>query len=170
MALTVEDGSGKSDADSYISLVDADIYVAAHSVDAGWTAATDPNKEKALRRATQYLDLEYGGRWKSDRTNEDQALDWPRTAADDRDEYAFDSNEMPSKLLDACCECAVRFITEDMMPDFADPGIVQSKSVRVGPISESVTYSGGSEPGKGYPIVEMLLRGLLVNTAMVSRG
>lgn len=170
MALVVEDGSGKADAESYLSEADADAYNTAHSASTDWSGASTVEKEVALRRATQYLDMEYGARWKGMRSNEDQALDWPRYDADDRDEVVLDSNEMPQRLLDATAECAERFITEDMLPDQTDPGVVTSTSVRVGPLSEAKTYSGGKEPGKGYPVVEALLRGLLAVQGMVVRG
>ena len=56
MALVVEDGTGKTDADSYLSLVDADAYNLAHSASTDWNGAVEAVKEKALRLATQYLD------------------------------------------------------------------------------------------------------------------
>ena len=55
----VEDGTGKSDANSYITEAAADQYVENHSGDAAWLAGQQADKEKALRLATQYIDNEY---------------------------------------------------------------------------------------------------------------
>ena len=74
MALVVEDGTGLSTAESYISVADADTY---HS-DRGnalWTG-TDAVKEEALRQATEYLDATYD--WKGSISLTTQALNWPR--------------------------------------------------------------------------------------------
>lgn len=170
MALIVEDGTGKSTAESYLSEADGDSYHTAHANSTDWSGATTGEKEIALRRASQYLDMVYGAQWKGSRANEDQALDWPRVWADDRDDVAILHTELPQRLKDACAEAAERMLTEEMMPVQADPGVLQSSSVKVGPISTSKTYQGGRTPGKGYPKVEALVRGLLKVTGMVSRG
>lgn len=53
MALTVEDGTGLVDADSFVTLEEADAYhTAAGSTN--WTG-TDESKEQALRRASRFL-------------------------------------------------------------------------------------------------------------------
>ena len=53
MALIVEDGSGKLDSESYISVADCTTYCTAHGLTA-WTG-TDAAKETALRNATSSM-------------------------------------------------------------------------------------------------------------------
>ena len=43
MALTHEDGTGKADAESYLSVTDADTYHTAHGDPAAWSGATTAN-------------------------------------------------------------------------------------------------------------------------------
>lgn len=170
MALIVEDGTGKTNAESYLSVTDADTYNLAHSSSALWTAATNEVKEKALRLATQYLDVRYNGRWKSFRTNETQALAWPRAYAIDDDGYYWDSDQMPQRLKDATAELALRVVGGDtLFADITKPGVISSTSVTVGPISKSVSYAGGYNQVKGYPLIDGLVR-QLISTGTLERG
>jgi hypothetical protein len=107
MALIVEDGSGKSDAQSYVSVTDADDYHANHSASTDWSGADTADKEKALRLATQWLDATYHGRWKGVRFSADQALDWPRDSVE-LDGYVLSVSDLPQQLLDATCEMALK--------------------------------------------------------------
>jgi hypothetical protein len=170
MALTVEDGSGLANANSYLSVADADTYNTNHTNSTDWGNASTAEKEQALRRATQYIDMMYGARWKGIRVYETQALAWPRANVTDYDGYLIDHDEMPQKLKDACAEAAERLITEEMMPDQSDTGTVKSRSVRVGPISESLAYTDGDPSEKAYPKVDKLLRELLQTTGLIRRA
>ena len=78
MSLICEDGSGKSDSESYISVADASSYHTARGNTAWAALATDALREAALRRATDYMRQAYRSRWQGYKVNEDQALDWPR--------------------------------------------------------------------------------------------
>jgi hypothetical protein len=170
MALVVEDGTGKTNADSYLSITDADTYNTNHSASALWIAASEAAKEKALRLATQYLDVRYGNSWKSFRTNENQSLNWPRAYVQDNDGYYFDSNEIPKKLKDAAAELALRVINGDtLFADISKPGVISSTSVSVGPISKSVTYSGGYNQVKKYPLIDGLVKSL-ISSGTLERG
>jgi hypothetical protein len=170
MALVVEDGTGKTNADSYLSLTDADAYHLIHSVSAAWASATEAVKEKALRLATQYLDVRYNGLWKSYRTNETQALAWPRAYVQDSDGYYLDSDEMPQRLKDATAELALRVVEGDtLLDDISKPGVISSSSISVGPISKSITYSGGYNQVKKYPLIDGLVK-QFISTGTLERG
>jgi hypothetical protein len=56
MTLIVEDGSGKSDADSYISIADITDYNEKYVGDTDWATLAVDAQERAARNATQYLD------------------------------------------------------------------------------------------------------------------
>lgn len=171
MALVVETGSGSSTAESYLSVADADIYWTNRGSPTTWDSATTAEKEQALRIGTQYLDAKYHLRWLGSRSNEDQALDWPRSNVEDRDGYWIDSDSIPQALKNALAEAAYRHLleTNGLMPDVGTPGITQ-ESVTVGPISKSTSYSGTKSGLKRFSLVEALLKGLITATGRVDRG
>ena len=55
MALVIEDGTGKSDADSFISLVDARAFAAKYGIT---LPVNDTAAEVALRQGCQYVELQ----------------------------------------------------------------------------------------------------------------
>ena len=75
MALVVEDGTGVTGADSYVSIAEADTYAAANGL-TSWASATAAAKEIALRQATRYVDTRY--RFRGSRLGLRQPLEWPR--------------------------------------------------------------------------------------------
>lgn len=76
MALIVEDGTGLENSDSYISVLDADAYLAMYGSPDSWTTASEATKQVALRNATRYLDSAI--RWPSKKLSTEQSLQWPR--------------------------------------------------------------------------------------------
>lgn len=145
MALTVEDGTGLPNADSYLSVVAADGYHAAMG-NTDWASAGTPGKEAALRRATQYLNTRYP--WKGEPLTTTQALAWPRTSA-----------QWPvRRLQDATAELALRAAEQGSL--YADEGAAAVKSETVGPIS--VTYADAQRGQVKFTIVEDLLAGLIM--------
>jgi len=173
MALVVEDGSSKTDANSYLSVDDADAYNTNHTNSTDWSGAETADKEKALRRATQYLDMRFNMMWRGVRSERAQALDWPRFDVEDYDGYAIYGDEIPQCLKDACAELALRALDEEIMPDLAAGGgaLLKSKSVKVGPISSSKVYgTAGSSPFKRYTKVDALIRELIIPAGQIVRG
>ncbi len=162
MALIVEDGSGKSDAEAYVSVADADTYHANRSGNSTWAAAADDVKERALRLATQWLDTTYKELWAGVRWSDSQLLDWPRICVT-VDSLARSSDEIPTQLTEASAELAFKIVVDGdtLFNDVAKDGDVHSTSVRVGPITKSVTYLGGSVGVKSYRLIEALIKPLL---------
>lgn len=129
MALEVEDGTGKDDAESYISVEGANTYHANRG-NTTWTALTDEQCEQALRKATDYMTQVYRLRWKGTRVTSTQALDWPRNWVE-RDEYSyvtmngaqviggfmyFPNDEVPTEVANACAELALIASTTTLNP------------------------------------------------------
>lgn len=145
MSLIVEDGTGLTTAESYVSVADADAYHSAFG-NTAWTGTTGA-KEIALRRATQYIDSRY--RFRGVRKDADQALEWPRVwyEPDGRTE------SWPPKLLEqACCEAALRALSDTLRADVSADQVTEET---VGPIT--VKYAGKSGQTR-YPVVDDLLR------------
>lgn len=109
---------GATTADSYATLAAADAYHADRG-NAAWTGA-DALKEAALRRATAWLDGRYSARWPGVRSfGRDQALDWPRGYAVDRDGYDINAAAIPAEVVHATCEAALRELVKpgSLSPD-----------------------------------------------------
>ena len=172
MSLIVEDGTGKTDSESYISVVDANTYHTSHGCPASWVGARDDAKEVALRIATQYIDSYYGALWLGIRFSAGQALDWPRAGVTTRDGYHLDSAIMPAALKQATCIAALKELESSgsLLPDVADTGSILSTDVSVGSISEKVTYAGGKTGLKKFTLLASILRGLMYPHGFVERG
>lgn len=155
MALIVEDGTGRADAESYASVAQADAYHAAMGA-ASWAAATEGEREIALRKATAYVEAGYA--WRGERVSSTQALAWPRVGAC-RDGIELPSDEIPVQLRRAVFELALKSLTSELMPDVA-PEVVTAESV--GPISTS--YGAARNGGlTRFSLVDAMLRGLVLS-------
>lgn len=162
MALIVEDGTGRADAESYISVADADTYHAARGATA-WAGYSTSDKEAALRRATEYMVQFYRLRWAGYRYTSTQALDWPRAEVPIVDapsgygsfSAVYATNVVPVAVQRACAELALRSAGgTTLAPDVA----AQKKRTKVGPIETE--YADGARQSSYYQAVEMLLRPL----------
>lgn len=157
MALTVEDGTGLSDADTYASTAYAGTYLTARGMNTAWDAATTNTKEVALRRATAWLDEVFAERWKGVKMVSTQALEWPRSFAYDQDGAAIEG--IVDELKKATVEIAYRVVVDSTVldSDEAAASNVAASSVTVGPISVSDTFSGAATTAKKFPVVNRLL-------------
>lgn len=162
MAIVVEDGTGKADAESYISVSDASSYHSARG-NAAWAAlASDTVREQCLRKATEYLTQVYGQAWAGYRVTTTQALDWPRYEVPRRDIGAvgyllafWSATEVPEPVKRACAELALRASSGDLLGDVGRPTIEET----VGPIT--VRYAEGARQTTRYPAIEGMLAPLL---------
>lgn len=162
MPLVVEDGTAKTNSESYASVADADLYFFARRGDTTWAAASTANKEKALRNATDYIEEKYNARFIGRKATKDQALAFPRSYIESYDGYAINSDEIPEKLKRATMELALRALSEDLLPDLANPGEIKSETNEIGDLKQSITYLAGKGNIKAYRSATMLLREYLM--------
>ena len=128
MALVLDATPSAATANTYALLADANAYADTLPVATDWATATDAQKNAALVQATRMLDTIQD--WKGWRTVPlTQPLQWPRRWCDDREGYYVDLNTIPPKIRDACCEFAIRLITDDRA---ADAGGLAPETVKVG--------------------------------------
>jgi len=127
ITLVVEDGTAKTDSNTYISLADAETYFLGHYYASDWNGATDPNKNIVLAMATRILDQWVT--WYGQRATKDQALEWPRYGVVDRDGWQFDSNIVPEFLKRATAELALYLLREDTT---VNPETLGFKEISVG--------------------------------------
>jgi hypothetical protein len=124
MALIVENGLGLADAESYISVADADAYHSNRG-NTAWAALTTTTKEQLLRKATDYMEQVYRLRWLGYRHTETQALSFPRDEVPRKDftylnQFSFYPNDtVPIEIKNSCAELASRAINSDLAPDIA---------------------------------------------------
>lgn len=141
MTLIVENGTGLSTAESYISVADADArHTAMGNTD--WTG-TDAVKEAALRRATAFMEQNYRLRWKGTRLLRAQALSWPRYGAI-VDSWEIESTVVPADVANACADLALKALAGPLTQD-------QTRAVireKVGPLETE--YSAYSPQGTRY--------------------
>jgi hypothetical protein len=164
----VEDGSGLSNATSLCSVAFADEYISfyANAADrAAWAALDDTAKQGALMRGTQYLVMKYDGRWVNRRTNQTQALPWPRSWIQDQDGFPLASTDIPPQVKQATCEAALLDMNgTDLIPNSDPAQNILSESVTAGPVQESITYSGIKTTQPTFRKIDLLLRTYLVSS------
>lgn len=161
MALVVEDGTGKANAESYISVADATTYHADRGNTAWAALATDALREQALRNATEYMVQVYRLRWKGFRMTATQALDWPRsfvylepvlTGSNESYPQLVSDVIVPTDVSRQCAQLALRASTGTAL--IADAGQTVKKE-KVGPLE--VEYSEYSPSTIRYPSVDAAL-------------
>lgn len=163
MTLTVETGEGLSTADAFASLA----YVNSYHILKGnetWTG-DDALKEAAIRRATSVLN---GYPWAGTRTNgRAQALAWPRFDIVDREGYGILSTQIPTEIMHACAELALRELVapNSLMPDFIQGDAV--KREKVGPLE--VEYASPATSANAV-MPQISVIGPLIDQFMKSGG
>lgn len=119
---------GAPDANSYVTLEEANAYHQARLHNDEWQSADDAQKEAAILWATRLLDREM---WAGRRTNELQGLRWPRTGIYDQDDYWIKQDVVPTFLKNATAELAFLLLQSDRS---AESGTEGFNRIKVGPI------------------------------------
>lgn len=101
MALIVEDGTGKADAQSYASVTTLETYVTLYGVTLA--AADTAAKEVLLVKAMLFIESQS---FKGDKATQDQALQYPRYNVI-LDGYLVSGDVIPNLLINALCETAI---------------------------------------------------------------
>ena len=155
MALIVEDGPGKVNAEAYCDAAFATAHHIARAKGDDWDAVDD--KEAALRRATDYIEQTYRGRWSGMRWTNEQALDWPRVdvAWPDSPQGYRPYNVIPVELKRACAELALRTAAGDLLADLGRETLSEKVDVI------EVTYAEGGSRQTQFAAVDRLLRSLM---------
>ncbi len=163
MTLVAEDGTAKSNAESYASVTEATTYHNARGNETAWDAIDD--KEAALRLATAYMEQAYRLRWKSFRVTSTQALSWPRAWVQMPDApYGYGSfaayipnNVVPVEVKQACMELALRTASGALAPDVERGTLIE----KIGSIE--VHYDPLSPIPTQYRSIDMMLAPYMVS-------
>ena len=162
MSLVLEDGSAPEGANSYAEVADADAYHSARGNSLWTETSTSPDQGKtaALIRATQSLDAIYRSRFPGYKTNgRDQSLEWPRTEATDNEGEEIAEDEIPTEIINAVCEFALRELIEagSTMPDLDRGG--NAKRIKAG--SVEIEWGANASANTVFQTVDGILAGLL---------
>lgn len=138
MSLVIEDGTGLSTAESYISVADATSYFTAYGNLAVWSALSSTTQEQLLRKSSRDLDLLYGKSYLSDPLTSTQALLFPRTTFTDN--LGRDVTGIPVALARAVAELAILNNTTDMTGVASTDGNVKLKKTKAGDLEQQIEY------------------------------
>jgi hypothetical protein len=141
--MIVEDNTGLSDAESYVSVDECLAYFEKYGGGDTFYRNKEKQKEQSLRRATQIVDSLI--RWNNVKYKETQALEFPR-----QNDRVEPSNfiPVPKKVKSAVCEIADLYLKDDLR-------IVPLKSEKYG--DTTVTYAQPYVESKMLDIKRSLL-------------
>lgn len=178
MAITIVATAGAANANSYITLSDANDIVAGLVPDddvVAWEAGTtsDDYRNRALYTACQRIDRE---RFLGARVDDTQALQWPRTGVRKPDSYInsyaigfpfklttdyYTSTEIPDQIKKAQVVLAVYL--QNNTDGIGLSGLEDYQSLSVGSISVSPNFYGAVGADRLPPIYERYLTGLRIS-------
>jgi hypothetical protein len=183
MTLVVEDGTGKANAESYVSVADCAAYATKRAL--SFPGTDVPNSEAALRLATAFIDNTYRARFTGYRTyRRAQALEWPRVGAyvyipNNSSDMAYaggydpaydyiGQNEIPVEIINATCEAAIREFTT---PGTLSPDLDRGNAVkRLKAGSVEIEYGASATATTTFQTIDLALSGLLRSDAMGVRA
>lgn len=159
--LVVEDGTGLTDSNSYVSVDSADAYFSARGV-SEWDSLKTSAKESALIRATDYVDNIF--QWYGKKLKSGQSLRFPRSGL-----YDYEGSEIigiPERLKQAVCDAAVLVSggTELFQTKEAN-GDVTSEKIGELSFTYSKSQSGAVTGISLYDSINTKLRGLYKDTS-----
>ena len=177
MAIAIDATVGGANANSYLTLADAQAIIDGFVEDAdvtAWASATTDQKNRALFTATQRLDRE---RYLGARATDTQALQWPRTGVRKPDTYIntyavgfpfrittdyFTDTEIPDQIKYAQVVLAVYLHNN---PDgIGLSGLEDYKNVKIGSIDVTPNLGYGAVGvDKVPPLMERYLTGLRIS-------
>lgn len=99
--MIVEDGTGLTDSNSYVSVVFADDYFTSRG-NSDWLLLDETEKEVLLIKATDYIDNIF--EWNGFKMGQNQALRFPRRELVDYEGITIQG--IPNCLQQAVCDCA----------------------------------------------------------------
>lgn len=104
---TVEDGTIVADANSYVSVAEADDFLCNSLTPTEWDALTTADRERLLIASTRWLDQQ--ARWYGTPVDDTGVNDlrWPRSGVCDRDDLPIAEDEIPVQLRQAVMELAL---------------------------------------------------------------
>ena len=176
MAITLVDTIGSATANTYISLTNAQAFIdglVENEDIVAWGTSTDDQKNRALFSAAQRIDRE---RFLGARTNDAQALEWPRSGV--KKPYTYSStynalypsnlqpafyadNEIPQRVKHAQVHLAVYLNNNKDGLDLS--GFEDFNEVSIGDLHVKPRFYGAVGANRIPPIIEQYLTGIRIS-------
>lgn len=153
--MIVEDGTGKIDADSYVTVEFADDYFSARGV-SEWADLKTEKKEQALIKATEFVDNIY--QWYGKKEFEHQSLRFPRV--DIRDYEGAEIRGIPLCLKQAICDASLISTSGELFETAEQNGDVTSETITTLSFTYSKQGSRSTTSTTLYDSINTKLRGL----------
>jgi hypothetical protein len=127
MPPVIVETAGDPNANSYVSVAEADLYFDGRLGAIAWSGATADEKKQALvMGASRLQQLRYVGT----ATYEDQALLWPRQNVLDDDGFLVDDETVPEMVRHAQLELALYLLANKDVDVYAPTGLESFKRVK----------------------------------------
>ena len=152
--MIVEDGTGKTDANSYVTVDFANDYFSVRGV-SDWNIDTE-KKEQLLIKATDFIDNIY--QWLGKKEFESQALRFPRV--DLRDYEGAEIKGIPLCLKQAVCDAALINMSSELFQTQEANGDVVSEKIGELAFTYSKTNKEAVTSSTLYDSINTKLRGL----------
>lgn len=146
--MVVEDGTGLSNANSYVTTTEAEDYLSVKSATAFALWDAELEQENYLMWATRLLDQR--ANFQGSKSVSTSALRWPRTGVRDRDGISLAYDEIPPAIKAAVIEIAFNLVSKAVDPSApaADPtGALKRVKADV---VEVEYVQGSATPGSDY--------------------
>ena len=153
--MTVEDGTGLPNADSYVSIEFADTYFSARGV-TEWTSLTQTKKEQALIKATDFIDNIF--EWHGKKEFSIQSLRFPRVNI-----FDYEGEEIkgiPICLKQAVCDASLISTSGELFETAEQNGDVVSETITTLSFTYSKNGSRSTTSTTLYDSINTKLRGL----------
>lgn len=124
-SLVVEDGTGLPNANSYVSVSEADDILITNIHNTAWAALSDSDKEKLLAWATRLVDTK--ATWYGHKTSSTSGLRWPRCGVTSKDMVVIPDNVIPENLKEAIAEMARYLVEVDRTVEQSKDGLESLK-------------------------------------------
>jgi hypothetical protein len=161
VALIIEDGAAKADAQSYATVTELRGYA---TLRGATVPVADADCEALLVKAVDYLQsLDFVG----DQFSKEQALKWPRANAC-VESWPLETDEIPRQLVQAQCALAIEAQTIDLLPTIpigGQRGPVIAESV-AGAVSRAYANNGTVRETPAIAKARALLTPLLKNRGL----
>lgn len=124
---------GGASANSYVTIAEADAYFEARANSSLWSPLTDAEKEPYLVTAARRNDTEA---YRGAKTEQAQALQFPRTNIIDEDGRSVDDDVIPDRVKRAQMEAAYAILEGSLT--LKDSGLEQFSHAKVGPLEVDI--------------------------------
>ena len=158
--LTIEDGTGLANANSYVNVAYADAHFLLRGNEA-WADLDLAAKEIALIKATEYIDIRFANRLQSPPLKEGQALQFPKrfflTPSFTR------ITGVPEVWKKAVCEYAIIASAQELFTaSQSGAKEIKLKETKIGPITTKIEYADVPNAGEytSYPQADNLAKSL----------